>query len=122
MSSVWSVRSSNSSPCSSMSSGFVDCVVMRGRSCDLRHGQPFLTMRTTHNTNPITTSSKVTIDNIITREGCVGLFGVDLTLVFPNKENYKPLVRELIYVQLNSKWTSARLQITVDHRPLKFRF
>ena len=80
-SSVWSVSSSDSSPTSCTSSGFVDRFV---RSCDVWQGrQSFLSKKMTE---PNTTRSKMAINNITTREGSVGLFEPDLFLLSPKEK------------------------------------
>jgi len=75
------VSSSDSSPTSCTSSGFVDRFV---RSCDVWQGrQSFLSKKMTE---PNTTRSKMAINNITTREGSVGLFGPDLFLLSPKEK------------------------------------
>ena len=82
-SSVWSVISSDSSPSSCISSGFIDRFVMRVGSCDVWQGQRFLNKEMTKTK---TTSTKMAINNTTTKEGSVRLFGHD-SFSFSPKEN-----------------------------------
>ena len=79
-SSVWSVSSSESSPSSCLSPGFVDRLV---RFCDAWQEQRFLSKKMT---KPNTPRSKMAINNITIREGSVGLFGLDLFVFSPKEQ------------------------------------